>query len=77
MKHIDSSSSQVHVFEILPQLHGDNCTESIISEISGILSPVQREDGTSMEPKMILINGAPGIECYVKKLLSAGLIDIF
>ena len=61
VKHIDSSSSQVHVFEKLPQLHGDSCTESIISEISGIFSPVQHEDGTSVEPKMILINGAPGI----------------
>ncbi|XP_065915638.1 NACHT, LRR and PYD domains-containing protein 3-like [Dysidea avara] len=61
VKHIDSSSSQVHVFEKSPQLHSDNCTESIISEISDIFSPVQREDGTSMEPKMILINGAPGM----------------
>jgi len=61
MKHVDNSSSQVHAFEKLSQLPDNNCPESIISEISGIFSPIQCEDGTSVEPKMILINGAPGI----------------
>ena len=61
MKHVDNSSPQLLISEKLPQLHDDNSVESIISEISGIFNPIQHKDGSSMEPKMILINGAPGI----------------
>lgn len=61
LKHIDDPASQVHIFEKPPEPHGKNCTDSIISELLDIFCPIQHGDGTFMEPKMILINGAPGI----------------
>ena len=54
-------SSPSVLLENVSQINDDNSVEAETFDISDIFNPIYCEDGTTREPKLILINGAPGM----------------